>query len=222
MKENNKMLKTISNKKTSMALFMFFLFWLFIPLDKAYAHRATIFAWREGNTVHTQSKLSGGKRVKGGEVIVYDSQGVQLLKGRTDDNGMFTFTAPQNTGLKIILNAGMGHRAEWSMPPEELVASDAESNTPEATGTAPPKQPRDAEHKATTPASAEQNNIEISRKDIENIIDKALDKKLVPVFDKMDQVYNRGPGLTEIIGGIGYIIGLVGVALIITNYRRKE
>lgn len=201
---------------------MFFLFWLFIPFGKAYAHRATIFAWREGNTVHTQSKLSGGKRVKGGEVIVYDSQGTQLLNGRTDDNGMFSFTAPQNTGLKIILKAGMGHQAQWSMPPEKSVAADAESNTPEATKTAPPKQSGDAAHKATTPASAGHNNIEISRKDIETIVDKVLEKKLTPVFDKMDQVYNRGPGLTEIIGGIGYIIGLVGVALIITNYRRKE
>jgi nickel transport protein len=38
----------------------------------------------------------------------------------------------------------------------------------------------------------------------------------------MANTYDRGPGLTEIMGGIGYIIGLVGLALYFSNRRRKE
>lgn len=37
------------------------LFILAVPLSKAYAHRVTVFAWVEGNRIHTESKFSGGK-----------------------------------------------------------------------------------------------------------------------------------------------------------------
>ena len=61
----------------------------------AQAHKVTIFAWAEGNRVFTESKFSGGKRVKDGLVTVFDSAGNQLLEGRTDENGEFSFEAPR-------------------------------------------------------------------------------------------------------------------------------
>jgi nickel transport protein len=64
--------------------------------------------------------------------------------------------------------------------------------------------------------------IGLGREEIEDIIDASLDKKLAPIYDMMANTYDRGPGLTEIMGGIGYIIGLVGLALYFSNRRRKE
>ena len=84
------------------------------------AHRVTIFAWVEGDKIFTESKFSGGKLVKGGEVIVYNLTGKQLLEGKTDDQGEFSFKIPKMTGMKIVLQAGMGHRGEWTIPASEL------------------------------------------------------------------------------------------------------
>ena len=46
----------------------------------AYAHKVFIFAWTEGNTIHTQSKFSGGKWVRQGLIEAFDESG-NLLDG---------------------------------------------------------------------------------------------------------------------------------------------
>ena len=82
----------------------------------ALAHRVIVFAFVEGDTVHTTSKFPGGKRVKNGEIVVKDLQGNTLLQGVTDENGEFSFKIPKREALKVILKAGMGHMAEWTPP----------------------------------------------------------------------------------------------------------
>lgn len=81
-----------------------------LAASDALAHKVTIFAWVEGDTVHTESKFSGGRRVKDGKVEVFDPAGTRLLEGRTNDNGEFSFKAPQVSDLKVLLTAGMGHQ----------------------------------------------------------------------------------------------------------------
>ena len=94
----------------------------FSLLKSADAHRVIVFAWVEGNTVFVESKFNGGKKVKNGKVTVTDARGVELLCGITDDNGEFSFRVPKRAELKIILDAGAGHRGEWKIPLEEVEA----------------------------------------------------------------------------------------------------
>ena len=98
-----------------------------------WAHKVTIFAWVEGDTVHTQSKFSGGKRPKNSTVVVYDMDENLLLEGKTDENGEFSFKIPKRTALKVALKASMGHLAEWTIPVEEItgVAGSIEAGAPE-------------------------------------------------------------------------------------------
>jgi hypothetical protein len=90
------------------------------------AHRVNLFAWVEGNTVYVESKFSGGKTVKAGKIIVTDPQGTELVKGTTNEKGEFSFTIPKKTELKIVLLAGAGHRAEWTIPLAEIEMPAAE------------------------------------------------------------------------------------------------
>ena len=84
------------------------------------AHKVMIFAWVEGDTVFTESKFSGGKKAMNAQVQVFDKGGEQLLEGKTDNNGEFSFKVPKLTDLRIVLNAAMGHKAEWTMPESEI------------------------------------------------------------------------------------------------------
>ena len=222
MQKDRIFLKRIFNGNSMFILFIFTALWLVFSQEQALAHKATIFSWIEGDTIHTQSKLSGGKPVKGGEVIVFDQKGVPLLKGITDDKGVFSFAIPQKTELKIVLKTLMGHQAEWSILPEEMGGSESTSNTSETAQMAPVKKRMGSKDIETYEKSSKRADVGLSREDIQKIIDDALEKKLAPVLDKMAKTYGQGPSLTEIIGGIGYIIGLVGVALVVTNRRRKE
>ena len=57
--------------------------------------------------------------------------------------------------------------------------------------------------------------------EIEQAVEKALDKKLKPVIKMLSESLDRGPTVSEILGGIGYILGLMGVGAYF-HYRRKR
>jgi nickel transport protein len=110
--------------KSNLAKVVSYLFlvvgFLLVRIEFVDAHRVNLFAWIEGDTVHLESKFSGGKKVKAGKIIVTDPQGNELVKGTTDEKGEYTFKIPQKTDLKIVLIAGTGHRAEWTIAASEI------------------------------------------------------------------------------------------------------
>lgn len=181
----------------------------------AFAHKVTIFAWVEGDTIYTQSKFSKGRKAKGALVTVFDMEGNRLLEGTTDKKGEFSFKIPKKTGLKIVLKASMGHMAEWKIPVEEIAAAQASQNkTPEAG--------------VISDITSPSNRTTISgytcfqREEIRRLIDESLDQKLGPIINMLANCQDRGPGISEIICGIGYIFGLVGVALYFANRKKKK
>ncbi len=91
----------------------FFIFLVALSLvltASASAHKITVFAWVEGDMVYVESKFSGGKRVRGGDVIVSDSSETQqFVTGKTNDEGEFSFKIPKQTALKVVVMAGMGN-----------------------------------------------------------------------------------------------------------------
>jgi hypothetical protein len=93
---------------------------LWIRVESVHAHRVNLFAWIEGDTVYVESKFSGGRGVIAGKIIVSDSEGTELLSGTTDENGEFSFKVPKKTDLKIVLEAGTGHRTEWTIAADEI------------------------------------------------------------------------------------------------------
>ncbi len=174
------------------------------------AHRVTIFAWVEGDTVFTESKFSGGKRVKGGKVVVFDLRGRKLLEGKTDDRGEFSFKIPERTPMKIVLQAGMGHRGEWTVTAEELGVNQGPAVKVEG-----PEEGGDD----TSRGAADVPKVDVEQ--IRLVVDQCLDRGLKPVMKMLVESRDRGPTVRDIIGGIGYILGLMGVAAYF-NYRRRS
>jgi len=189
-------------------------------LVPAFAHKVTIFAWVEGDTVHTQSKFSGGKRAQNSTVVVYDMDGNQLLEGKTDENGEFSFKVPKKTGLKVALKASMGHLAEWTIPAEEITGvADASANgAPEVAADTDAQQAASlTDEQQTVPTG-----VGLSREEVQTLIDESLDRKLKPVVNMLADAVAPGPRLSDVIGGIGYIFGLVGVALYFSSRGKRK
>ncbi len=208
--------------------FRFFTYFIIVLISLAFsagpasAHKVTIFAWVEGDTVFTQSKFSGGRKAQNSTVVVYDKAGKLLLEGQTDENGEFAFKIPKITDLKVALKASMGHLAEWTIPAEELAGAEAASSpAAKAQQTAAKPPPASVPVQTQTP-NAGSVTTGLTEKEIRKIVDAALDQKLQPVKHMLADAVDCGPGLTEIIGGIGYILGLVGVALYFTNRRKNS
>jgi len=224
MKPSFKMNKHVfKNFIFSIFFFLMVLFWV---TDTAYAHKVMIFAWTDGDTVFTESKFSGGKKVKGGKILVYDTKGKKFLEGKTDDKGEFSFTVPEKTTLKIVLQAGMGHRAEWTVPADEIEdLADKKPGKPTLKSQEEERLPKEVSMKSAEKMQEKVTRPELSpglnSNEIEQAVEKALDKKLKPVIKMLRESTNRGPTISEILGGIGYILGLMGVGAYF-HYRRKK
>jgi nickel transport protein len=187
-------------------------FWLTFLALPAAAHKVSIFAWVDGETVYTQSRFSGGKRPRDAAVAIYDGHGNLLLEGKTDENGTFSFPVPPQRPIRVVLKASMGHLAEWTISEKDVAANPAESR---GTG---------AEHaEAVKPAPRESDapGFFLDPAEIEKAVDRALEKRLEPVMAILADLNDPEPGIREIVGGIGYIVGLAGVAFYVSARRKK-
>ncbi len=170
-----------------------------------WAHKVSIYAWVEGDLVFTESFLSSGDKAAHSQIEVFDKYGKKLLTGKTDDQGMFSFKLPQKSDLKIVLRASGGHRAEFNLKAEEI--------------------PLEGDHPGEGHAEKDPSMVGvpcIGEEEIQAVVEKVLDEKLRPLQKRLAAYEKRGPGITEIFGGIGYIIGLMGVALYFSHRKKAR
>jgi len=196
-----------------------------ISPSAAYAHNVSVFAWLAGDTVHVESKISGGRKPKNAPVKVYNSQAKLLLKGKTNASGEFSFKIPQKTELRIVLVAGPGHQAEWLITEADLAAAGVEKMQTKKPLNSNTKVPDHAIHFGAGGQKSEASKSPDSREaltaeEIQIVVEKALDRKLKPIMKMLAESSEKGPRAAEILGGIGYILGLIGVAAYF-HYRKK-
>jgi nickel transport protein len=61
----------------------------------------------------------------------------------------------------------------------------------------------------------------VSVEELQQAVEAALDRKLKPVMKMLAESRQTGVSVKDVIGGIGYILGLVGLATFV-QYRRKN
>jgi nickel transport protein len=177
---------------------------LTLKSSPALAHKINIFAWAEGQTVFTESYFTGGKLIEGGMVEVFDSAGQKLLEGRTDQKGEFSFKLPQKTDLLLVLTASMGHKSDFTLKVE---------NADEAAPAAEP---------AKITGELSPDTVTVDMRQLRTVIEETLDLRLKPIYRSLADAKRReGPSLTNIIGGLGYIIGIMGLILYVRSRKKK-
>ena len=194
----------------------------------AQAHRVNIFAWTEGNEVVAECGFNGGNKVKQGQVVIFDAAtGAKLAEGRTDDLGVYRFPISAEGkahGVRIVIKAGEGHQNEWTVDAAELAtiqpgtaATSAPAVSPAvAPAAASTLQPQAAPKADKSPA---QQTANISAAEMQNIVNTALDAKLGPIRKELAEMRVARPGFSEIFGGIGWLVGLAGIALYFMGRR---
>ncbi len=165
------------------------------------AHQVQVFAWQAGEIVTVESKFSGGRPLVKGQVDVqHATTGASLYQGRTNDQGHFSFSLAdtvkaEKAPLRIIVSGGDGHRNEWLLQPEVAHVS------------------QETDQAATTVPAAELSGTagSVSNKELTIILERLLEEKLAPIRRSLAQSQEPRPKLTDILGGIGYLIGLAGI-----------
>lgn len=213
--------------KNKLYLILIFTFLIIIMMDvSVFAHKVNIFAYVEGEKIYTESYFNDGKKCIDSKIEVFDNQGNKLLEGLTDKEGEFSFEVPSENGnLKIVLTASMGHRAEYTIRTDEL--RDTMGSIEESIERPISSEKRD-ESSLTEMISEEKEAIspEISSlnlNEIRSLIEDALDEKLKPIMRDVREIKKSQEDKispTDIIGGIGYIIGIFGIIAYFLSRKR--
>ena len=98
-----------------------------IGVQTAEAHRVSVWAYAEDDTICAECQFSNGRRVVGGTIRVYDDRNRLLMEGTTDPEGRYCFEAPEATGVRIVLKTGEGHEADWRLSAKEIQGAETDS-----------------------------------------------------------------------------------------------
>ncbi len=195
--------------KNKLYLILIFTFLIIIMMDvSVFAHKVNIFAYVEGEKIYTESYFNDGKKCMDSKIEVFDNQGNKLLEGLTDKEGEFSFEVPSEDGhLKIVLTASMGHRAEYIIRADKLIS--------------PAGLIKEENEEPVSIVFPETSSVDL--KEIQSIIEDTLDEKLKPIMREIIEIKKSQEDRispTEIIGGIGYIIGIFGIAAYFLSRKR--
>lgn len=222
---------------------------LLLSAGPARAHKVNIFAYVDGADIVTDSFFSKDSKVISGKVNVLDAKtGEVLASGVTDAKGGLTLPVPRQAiesghDLKLVLVAGEGHQGDIMVRASEFAALRAAgAAAPKADASAPQARPgQKAEPKpaakgqpaspapsapATPAAQAAPAALDeaalrrIVAEAVAQSVDQAVESRLAPVKRLLAENVQKGPGPTEIAGGIGYIVGLFGIAAYAASRRK--
>lgn len=194
-----------------------------LGLPSAGAHNVNVYAYLETGRMVVQGYFGGKAKAVDCVVELLDGEGTKLADGRTDASGVCAFRLtdlPRLQGdLKVVLHAGMGHRAEFTLTAAEL-AGGANS-----TGAASEQRPQTKDRPET--ATIEGNYPVTDQTGLKKAMEEALDSRLQPLVAMIGnqqklllEQKNKGPGVIEAIGGIGWILGIFGLAAYFMSRRR--
>jgi nickel transport protein len=191
--------------KNFVSLILFTLFLLCSYPPPAMAHKVTIFAYFEKDTLYSESYFANGAPVVAGTVTVADAQRKELAQGKTDADGHCNFPLPEAKGdLYLTLDASMGHKASF------VVKRDG----------APPDKAETAASAATAVAAS--GGDEIAQVANCQAMPAAISDDLRQIKHDLAKLQQRldEPGPGQIFSGIGYILGLCGAAALVASRKK--
>ena len=189
---------------------------LFLVSGPAMAHRLKLFTSVENGVISGYGFFIGGGRATAASIIFRNISGRELHRVTVDAKGEFRWKPPEPQDVKVILNAGDGHTVETTIVAGRLASAGAPASG--STDRARDAASTDAESAAKAPAAVSQQQIAAM---VERKVDEAVARQIKPLLEAYAKAEGR-VRFNDIIGGIGMIIGLAGIALWATGRRRKS
>lgn len=170
------------------------------------AHNVVAGAYVDGMMIEGEIGLSNGEMAQAGVLVeVFDANNNKLGETKLAEEGLFTYQAKKAQTHIIKANLGAGHIAEITVEASEFSAS--------------------AETKPTTKTSTTKSNakasLSLSEQDLERIVRKAVSQQVKPLQREL-RAYKEKVFFRDILGGLGFIFGMVGVAMYFAAKRKEQ
>jgi nickel transport protein len=161
----------------------------------ALPHGLDVFAYADGALIEGVARFAGGT-AGGIRILVKDTAGTTLAELTPAADGSFTYEARRAAEHLVIAQAADGHRAEWRVTADELAAGFPDSQGGPGIGTAPPS--------AMPPAALDPR--------VEAAVGRAVARQIAPLRRELAAA-RRQARLQDVLGGLGYVVGLAGFGL---------
>ncbi len=188
------------------------LFFSFLMVKTASAHKVSVFGYREGNCIIGESYFSDGSPCKKCLVEIYNSQGKKIAQTKTDEKGDFKVKVNYTGPVKIKLIGGEGHLAEYEL----------EGVKEETQGTTAATSSNQEETTAVSSSTGTPGSVSISKQELKEIVREVVAEEtegiksmLLDLKKEMDKAK-----IHDVIGGIGYIFGIWGIIALLRTRKK--
>ena len=235
--------------KTFLSLLFAVLSFLVGSSSAAFAHGMYVFAWPEGAQICAEGYYSSKRKVQGGQTRAVNQAGGIVAQGVSDGEGRWCFTPPAPGELTIIYADDQGHRAEFVVTvsagtgagsPDPAVVSApvvhpasgaafvtapgavaAVGATSQAVASAPPGTVMPA-GSAGAPGAVGIASVAFAAQEeqLRGLIRAEMQAQLVPLHKALAE--RDAPRLRDIVGGLGWIVGLVGIGAYYLQRRERR
>ncbi len=163
------------------------------------AHKLQVFAFADGARIEGSAYFAGGGAATGARISILDPAGKVLAEPVPDGEGNFSYQAQAPADHLVVAETGEGHRAQWRVGAAELAAAFPGTAAP----TGAPAPPGPAAAQAPTTAGTDEALLAL--------IEQAVGRQIGPLRQELMAAQERAR-LRDILGGIGYILGVAGLA----------
>ena len=160
----------------------------------AAAHLVHVDAHVHGHTIHATAYYHGDTPVRNAKVTAYDPAGETLAETTTDEDGKFSLEARYRCDHRLVVDTGDGHGTEYTVTAAELP------------GDLPPR--GGAPVAAPTAADHHHHHNGVSTE--------------IAALRKQIAEFRRETRLRDVLGGIGYIVGIAGIAFYFLGLKRQR
>ncbi len=165
----------------------------------AEAHRLDLSVHQEGRTIQGTASFHGGRPVVGATVEVRLASGLEVLATTvTDREGRFAVPVDRRAALEVVVYSQDGHAARVPLAAEAL--------PPEAVGEG-----------VAGGASAQE---ELARR-VAQLVSEEVSRQLGPLREELAHLKRR-IALRDVLGGLGYFLGLAGLGAYLVARRRPD
>ncbi len=185
-----------------------------IVSSPAMAHHLGVFAYSSGPDIVVTASFGHNRPIVKGKVRVTNNEGKLLFQGTTDTHGRLRFPRPAigpKDKLVITVQGGPGHQGTWTMTREDLGAT---------------LEPDPADNTVQTDNPASLQTSSLSRReqqDLARLVSEAVAREIEPLKAMMAKQMDSGqPSLKNIIGGIGWLVGLGGLFAAWTSRKNRK
>jgi nickel transport protein len=169
------------------------------------AHALKIFVTAEDHTITGSVYFRRGAPLVGVPVHAYHLNGELLLTVSTDRDGRFTMATPRRRDLRLVAETVDGHRAEFLLPAGKPPPEPEPNNlAAEISGEGHPARRGSPEEEA-----------------LALLVERAVARQLLPLQEQLDR-YGQRLRFQDMVAGLGYILGIAGLALYWAARRERE